>query len=190
MRNQPTSDRRSVDEDVLQRVVDAFKEGDRQAFRVLYDRFEHPIHRFCRHLVSDEALARDAFQETFIRMYEHRRDLRGENIQSWLFSIARRVCLNLLRSRRRTFEEFDEGQHELVEHVESDILLREHLDRALALLPVTLREALLLRDVEGHSYQEIAEIVGIDLSLAKVRVYRARLIMRKHLSPIVAERSK
>jgi len=190
MRNQTTSDRRPVDEEFLATVIEAFKAGDKQAFRMLYDRYDQAIYRFCRHLVVDEALARDAFQETFIRMYEHRQDLRGTNIQSWLFTIARRVSLNLLRARRRTHEEFNETLHESVDHIDSDVLLREHIDRALALLPVALREALILRDVEGHSYLEIAEIVGIDISLAKVRVYRARLIMRKHLSTIVAERSK
>jgi RNA polymerase sigma-70 factor (ECF subfamily) len=57
------------------------------------------------------------------------------------------------------------------------------------MLPLSLREAIILRDIEGHSYADIADIVGIDLSLAKVRVFRARLILRRILSPIVTERS-
>jgi len=179
-----------IDEADLPAVVEAFKDGDRAAFRRLYDHFQRPIYRFCRHLTGDEAMAGDAFQETFIRMYQHHRDLRTSNIQSWLFAIARRVCLNLLRTRRRQNEVFDEDLHGGSVSPEGDVFLREHLEQAMACLPVTLREALILRDVEGHSYQEIAVICGIDLSLAKVRVFRARQHMRRILTPVVTERGR
>lgn len=170
-------------------MLEEFRDGSRDAFRLLYDRFEYPIYRFCKHLTGDEATARDAFQETFIRMYEHRRELKTDRFESWLFSIARRVCLNLIRMRRREHESFDESFHTNAGAPETDDILRAHLSRALSMLPFSLREAIILRDVEGHSYSDIAEIVGIDLSLAKVRVYRARLMMRRILSPIVTERS-
>lgn len=179
-----------ISEADLPAVVAAFKEGDRAAFRQLYDHFERPIYRFCRHLTGDEAMAGDAFQETFIRMYQHHRDMRTSNVQSWLFAIARRVCLNLLRARRRQNESFDEDLHGGIDAAEGDVFLREHLENALQRLPITLREALILRDVEGHSYQEIAQICGIDLSLAKVRVFRARQHMRRILTPVVVERGR
>lgn len=189
MRYNPVN-RRTLEGDLLAQVIAEFREGSKDAFRLLYDRFEYPIYRFCKHLTGDEATARDAFQETFIRMYEYRRDLKTDNIQSWLFSIARRVSLNMIRMRRREHEAFDESLHTNQTAQETDIVLREHLDKALAMLPITLREALILRDIEGHAYTDIALIVGIDLSLAKVRVYRARLMMRRILSPLVTERSK
>ena len=135
-------------------------------------------------------MAGDAFQETFIRMYQHHRDLRTSNIQSWLFAIARRVCLNLIRTRKRQNEVFNEDLHGGAETSVGDVFLKEHLEKAMSKLPVTLREALILRDVEGHSYQEIATICGIDLSLAKVRVFRARQHMRRILTPVVVERGR
>jgi RNA polymerase sigma-70 factor, ECF subfamily len=190
MRSSKTSIRRRNQEEILEVTVDAFREGDRDAFRMLYERFDQPIYRFCRHMMTDEVLARDAFQETFIRMYENRRTLRTYNVQSWLFSIARRVCLNHLRSRRRNHESFDETFHGDSVSLQSDVFLKEHLEKAMEQLPLALKEALILRDVEGHSYNEIAEIVGIDLSLAKVRVYRARLHMRRLLMPVVEERGR
>lgn len=190
MRTPASHTREEMDQQILLLLVEAFRGGDRQAFRALYDRYEQQIYRFCRHMVSDDDLAGDAFQETFIRAYENRTSLRTTNIQSWLYAIARRVCLNLLRSKRKGHEAFDETYHGEQEEAKSDILLREHLDRALAKLPITLKEALILRDVEGHSYREIADIVGIDLSLAKVRVYRARLHMRRLLSTVVPERRR
>ncbi len=190
MRKPKTYKHSKVAHDLMQDVVEAFRAGDRQAFRVLYDHFEQPIYRFCRHMMSDDMLARDAFQETFIRMYENRTTLRTENIQSWLYSISRRVCLNMIRSRRSQHDPFDELYHGTEQQYAGDVFLREHLDNALAQLPLTLKEALILRDVEEHSYQEIAQIVGIDLSLAKVRVYRARLHMRRLLAGVVAERQR
>lgn len=167
-------------------VVAAFKRGESDAFTVLYNMYKSKIYRFCKHMVSDDAIAKDAFQETFIRMFEHRSDLRGENVCSCLLTIARRTCLNQLRARRLTHDTFDETYHGIpIEDAVSDVYLREHIDNALAQLPVALREALVLREYHGYSYQEIASITGIELSLAKVRVYRARLFMRKLLVGVV-----
>ena len=166
-------------------VVLAFRDGDRDAFRILYDAYYARVYRFCLRMVDDEAIAKDAFQETFIRMFEHRASLRGVNVRSWLFSIARRVCLNLIRGKRAGHESFDETYHAMDDAEEHDVVLRQQIDKALAQLPVALRESLVLREFEGYTYQEIADTVGIDLSLAKVRVYRARLMMRKILAPIL-----
>ena len=168
-------------------LLAAFRRGDKQAFRFLYDVYEHSVYRFCRHLTGDEAQARDAFQETFIRFYEHRNDLHSDNVRSWLFTIARRSCLNIIRTQRKTHDVFDEVQHSEANMPLADIFLREQIERAMGCLPLALREALILRDIEGYTYQELADIIGIDISLAKVRVYRARLHMRKLLMPIVQE---
>lgn len=176
-----------LNDEKLAAAVMAFRDGDRAAFKTLYDMFSTAVYRFCRHMISDEAMAKDAFQETFIRMYEHRSELRGLNVRSWLFTISRRVCLNQLRARRASHISFDETFHAQAEFTQPDVLLKEQIERALDQLPVALREALVLREYEGHSYLEIAAIVGIDLSLAKVRVYRARLMMRKLLASVAPQ---
>jgi RNA polymerase sigma-70 factor, ECF subfamily len=163
-----------------------FRQGDRVAFRFFYDMYSSGVYRFCRHIVGDEAIAQDAFQETFIKVYEHRSELRGENIKGWLFTIARRVSLNQLRAKRAQHEAYDEALHSVEHASESDVLLKEELEKAIARLPVPFREALVLREYEGYSYQEISTILGIDLSLAKVRVHRARLLLRKELTEVFA----
>ncbi|NQW30152.1 MAG: sigma-70 family RNA polymerase sigma factor [Ignavibacteria bacterium] len=136
-------------------------------------------------MLGNEENAADAFQETFIRVYEHRQTLNTNNIRSWVFTISRRVCLNHIRAQRSKHESFDELMHAAPEFQQTDVFLQQGIEKSIAQLPVALREALLLRDIEGHSYSEIASIVGIDLSLAKVRVFRARMILRKLLSPLV-----
>ncbi len=163
----------------------AFRAGDLGAFRKLYDMYNAAVYRFCRHMMADEAAAKDVFQETFLRFYEHRSQLLGSNVRSWLFVIARRTCLNALRSRRAAHEEFDEGAFVCSQDTVSDVGLRDQIEKALTALPPALKEALILREVEGYTYEEIASICGIDLSLAKVRVHRARITMRKLLAPIV-----
>lgn len=171
--------------EMLTATVVAFRAGDRDAFRFLYDTYSGSVYRFCRHMLGDESSAKDAFQDTFIRFYEHRSELKGDNVRSWLFVIARRTCLNVIRSRRTLHETFDEGAHAWRQDAESDVALRDQIEIAMRALPVALREALILREYEGHSYQEIADICAVDVSLAKVRVHRARLTMRKLLSAIV-----
>lgn len=185
MRGRTNHNGRPIPPEEMSTVVAAFRDGDRNAFRCFYDLYEGAVYRFCRHMLNDEAAAKDAFQDTFIRFYEHRKELRGVNVRSWLFVIARRTCLNAIRSQRKTHDTFDEGAHAWKEEAEGDVALRAEIDRAMLCLPVALREALLLREYEGHSYQEIAEICSIDLSLAKVRVHRARLTMRKLLAAVV-----
>lgn len=174
-------------DDVLS-AVEEFRRGNPEAFQFLYRHFANGVYRFCLRMTGDEANAKDAYQETFMRVYEHRFDFRGENFPAWLFTIARRVCLNHLRSRK-SFDEFDEILHTEETLQESDSLLQMHIKRALDGLPPEFREVVLLREYEGLSYQEIADACGIDLSLAKVRVHRARLLLRKILLPIVQEQS-
>ena len=175
----------------LSKAVDGFRQGSAEAFQILYKRYQNRVYRFCVRMMSSEVSGKDAFQETFMRMYEHRAEFRGTNFPAWLFTIARNVCLNLLR-KQKAFDSFEEDIHGKLlstNRVEnSDVLLRNSIDSAIQQLPVKLREALILREYEEYSYKEIAEITGIELSLAKVRVHRARLILRKILSPIVQER--
>ncbi len=175
-----------VSDKELQRAVKELKQGSAEAFQILYNKYHNKVYRFCLRMLDDEAAAKDAFQETFIRVYEHRKEFHGKNFSAWLFTIARHTCLNHIRARRE-HETFDEVFHGSKNERVTDIGLKDSLDKAIATLPPAMREALVLREYEECSYQEIADILGIDLSLAKVRVYRARIILRKILKPIRKE---
>lgn len=137
-------------------------------------------------MLGDKELAEDAFQETFIKVYENSTKFRGTNFAAWLFTIARHTCLNIIRSKKE-YESFDEVFHGSMSAQQSDVGVKDHLQKAIEMLPVALRESFLLREYEECSYQEIADILGIDLSLAKVRVHRARILLRKLLKPLVRE---
>lgn len=170
----------------LEERVRRFCEGDVESFQVLYRHYAKNVLRFCVRMLTDYAAAQDALQETFIRVYEHRYECRGENFNAWVYTIARRVCYNSLRSKK-AFDEFNEEFHCQQKQQFTDTSVQLIIQKALDQMPFVLKEALVLREYEGYSYQEIADIIGSDLSLAKVRVHRARLLLRKILAPIMEE---
>lgn len=175
------------DEDKLNKAVEALQMGSAEAFHILYNNYAQKVYRFCLRMLADTDLAEDAFQETFIRVYENRTSFRGDNFAAWLFAIARNTCLNHIRSRRDQ-ESYDEVYHTIdYSEKSSDLGLKNEIEKAISSLPLPMREAVLLREYEDFSYQEIADTLGIELSLAKVRVHRARLILRKLLKPLVKE---
>ncbi len=175
-----------IEEHDLPETLESFKNGSAQAFGILYKKYGDRIYRFCLKLLGDEAQAKDAFQETFVKVYENSKKFYGENFTAWVFTIARHTCLNMIRAKK-DIESYDDYVHGQSVEMNHDFGLQKSLQDAIQSLPIILKEALLLREYEGHSYQEIAEILEIDLSLAKVRVHRARVQLRKILKPIVKE---
>lgn len=175
------------DEDKLNEAIEAMRTGSAEAFHILYNNYAQKVYRFCLRMLGDTENAQDAFQETFIRVYENRMSFHGNNFAAWVFTIARNTCLNYIRGRRDQ-ESFDEVFHSNdFGDDRSDLGMKTQIEKAIATLPLPLKEALILREYEDFSYQEIADTLAIDLSLAKVRVHRARLILRKLLKPLVKE---
>lgn len=176
----------SVSNEELTQAMTDLKKGSAEAFHILYEKYNNRVYRFCLRMLGEDAAAQDAFQETFIKVYEHRTNFRGNNFAAWLFTIARHTCLNIIRARKDS-ESFNEEYHATSGAKFRDIGAKDFIEKAIQKVPINLREALILREYEECSYQEIAEILGIELSLAKVRVHRARIILRKLLIPLVKE---
>lgn len=159
--------------------------GDREAFAALVRRHQNALYRYGRGLGLDHDAALDLVQETLVKAFGRLDQCRApERFRSWLFRIYRNNLLDWAKDIRRTevsmldVEESAEERDPVEQHA-----LREALGEALAGLPSKLREAFLLRHDLGHSYEEIAEIAGISLSAAKMRVARAREALREALHP-------
>lgn len=174
------------DEELFFRVQD----NDQSAFSTLYTRYARSLYRYCLKMIGDEALAKDTFHDIVVLVFESRASFKGGSFAKWLFTIARTRSLNALRNRKHTnditemesyreFGEYDEKENKLFVH---DLLYRS-MDK----LPEDLREALVLRHFEDYSYVEIAEMTGISVALAKVRVFRAIKQIQKTLSPYLRE---
>lgn len=173
----------------------SFQQGDERAFVELYQRRKAELYTFClRMLGGDRDMASDAFQETFIKVYEKADTFKsGTNVLGWLFMIARNTCLNVYRTKRpqETLEYHPglESQDRSLapEYRQEQEFLRELLENALAALPQEFREPFVLREFDGFSYTEIAEMTGTTLAMTKVRIHRAKMRMREILRPYLHE---
>jgi RNA polymerase sigma-70 factor (ECF subfamily) len=158
--------------------------GDSEAFNTLFKRYERKVYMYCMRVLLDEDLAHDAFQDAFMRLYEHRRSYDGRNFMVWFFTIVRNVCLNMRRNKKFTvpFETScaNESQPKM-----PDVALHEQVALALNRLPIDYREAIVLYEYDGYSYQEIADITGASIATVKIRIFRARKMLRTLLYPVV-----
>ncbi len=176
-------------------LVEDFRRGDNLAFVTLYNRYKQAIYVFCSKMLMDGEKAKDAVQEVFLRVYEHRAQLtEPTHFRSWVFAIARNQCLTSFRSAKHDSTEeiqFDsaltssyETPHESLERKEE----AELLNKFLAELKIEYREVLLLREFQNLSYREIAEVLGSTESAIKSRIFKARQRLFELLKPILRER--
>ncbi len=163
--------------------------NDLSAFAVLYERYSRNVYTYCLKMLGNKMEAEDLYQDIFLRMYDYRHSFRGGNFANWLFTIARTQCLNQIRQRKHTVDEtiLEEMRFAVSPTWEDSLLLREQIDQALQQLPESFREVIILRFYQDLSFAEIAERLGISVSLAKVRNFRALQMLRKLLAPILKE---
>lgn len=175
-----------TDAELFARLHDEHAVSER-AFAELYARYGGRVYSFCLRFLGDADEAKDVYQETFIRFYQsaqHGREM--TNVPGFLLTIARNLCLNAKRDRKPTVT---------VEAVEAALAVpgpeqREFtqlVTMALEMLPDEYREVFVLREYEGLTYAEIAEIIQASLPTVKVRIFRAKQRLRQILTPFLAE---
>jgi RNA polymerase sigma-70 factor, ECF subfamily len=171
------------DSALVQRILAGFRED----FEVLVIRYQHPFHRFACGMVDDQDAAADLVQESFVTMYTKLKSCTDPaRFESWAFQILRNRCRDYLKNVRRGHQRL-EASPSLTSSIgmpEPDLErseLRRTLRRALAELPEGHREAFLLKHLEGHTYEEIAERLDTSTSAAKMRVHRSREMLREAL---------
>jgi RNA polymerase sigma-70 factor, ECF subfamily len=152
------------------RTLQRARSGDLRAFEELVRSYQAEVFRFALHLTRDHPLAEDVTQETFLRAFRFIGGYRGaQRFGSWLFAIARNCSMDALRKRGRvaTVAEPDV-------RVTPDASARAELDAALASISSDHRDAFLLVEVFGLSYQEAADVLGVAVGTMKSRMFRAR----------------
>ena len=183
-------------------VVSAFLGGEERAFEELVDRYQGRLLNFVYRTIGDRDRAEDLVQEVFIRVYRHiGRFDRSKKFSTWIYTIASNLAKNELRNRSRNplvlfqtikakFEDEDRPlQFEDVHTRPDDLFRKRHLkemvEQSVAQLPVHHREVFVLRELEGKSYEEIAEITGVNLGTVKSRLNRARTAFADIIAPLV-----
>lgn len=175
-------------------LVAAAAGGDLDAFEKLVQRHQTRLVGYLRGLTNTEVDAEDLAQEAFLRAYRSLKGFRGtSSFRTWLYQIATNVFRNWLEKRRNqapvnagSIDAPPPGMDEPVEPMgeenpEAQHLQRDAIDRALAQLPDDQREAVLLRDVEGFEYREIAEQLGVPLGTVESRIFRGRSRLKELL---------
>lgn len=161
------------DQDVIARIMG----GDRESFALLIGRYSDPLYRHALGMTGSPDVAEDILQASFIKAYHHLGEVRGR-FDAWLFRIVANGCKDWLKNIRRThlsYEEDDQPSGFAMPDEELDRTeLRRDLDAALAQLAPSLREAFIMKHVEGRSYEEMADLLGTTVGALKMRVHRAR----------------
>jgi RNA polymerase sigma-70 factor (ECF subfamily) len=153
--------------------------GDVESFGVLFQRYRDTCTRFAVRMLGSSSDADDVLQSAFMRAYRNLSSCRDpEKFGGWLYQIVVNECRTFASRQRRRDLRFLPDQ-DLIERAvaepeeDSSGTMSEHIERALAALPVEQREAFLLKYVEEMSYEEIAEVTGVGVSALKMRVKRA-----------------
>lgn len=189
-----------ADREAIAKVLD----GDYRAFEFLVDKYEGRIFRHIRKMVKDNQLAEDLLQETFLNAYRGLSGFTGSStFSTWLFRIATNNALMHLRKNRPEQVEYED---DFKSHVNESLLMaspqflstpldnllsaegREKIEEAIDSLPVMYRSVIILRDVEGFSLEETAEVVQSSVAAVKSRLHRARNAVRQELMSYYAER--
>ena len=163
--------------------------GDANAFETLVLEYEKNVYNIALRMTGNSTDAADMTQEAFIKAYNSLQSFRGDSKFSvWLYRIVSNVCLDFLRSKNRRptvslSVEDDDGedtQLDVADESQSPELLldrkltRESVRRGLDSLPPDYRQILLLREIQGLSYDEIAQALGLEVGTVKSRIFRAR----------------
>lgn len=169
-------------------LVAAFKDGDPRAFDALFARYGQPIFGYVYRSVNDPALAEELAQEVFLKAFLHLRRTAADTVfKAWIYHIATTTCIDAHRAAaRRPVPVRDEEALALIADREADDpeqrqIQREQrraVRRALDTLPTHYRQALILRQLQGLSYAEIGEALGISVDAVTSLIHRARQAFR------------
>ena len=170
-------------------VINAVLDGDVNAYEYLVKAYEKKVYNLALRMVGNSEDAYDMSQEAFIKAYNSLHSFRGDSKFSvWLYRIVSNVCLDYLRARNRKATVSLSVENDDGEDVELDIadeasspqalldrsLTRDAVRRGLQALPPDHREILLLREIQGLSYEEIADTLDLEVGTVKSRIFRAR----------------
>jgi len=187
--------------------VDRLQVGSDEAFETLIHLYQTPIYNVAYRILGDASEASDAVQETFMKIFKGIKTFRGESgLKTWIYRIAISESLNRQRWWKRwrrhapvSIDDTTPNGARLVEVTDSGpspesacarMEMEREVQRALNGLSFEHRVAVVLRDIEGLSYEEIAETLGLSLGTVKSRLWRARSEMRTELESVLKSRSR
>jgi RNA polymerase sigma-70 factor (ECF subfamily) len=183
-----------------QELVERVQQGDKKAFDVLVQKYQHKIANLVSRYIRDPGEVLDVTQEAFLKAYRALPKFRGDSaFYTWLYRIAINTAKNYLVAQDRRPPESDIDAEEAVQYEGAgalrdnaspeSLLLRDEIEKtvydAIDRLPDDLRTAITLREMEGLSYEEIAQAMGCPVGTVRSRIFRAREAIDKRLKPLL-----
>ena len=185
---------------VDQALVARVQAGDKQAFNTLVQKYQHKLLKLISRYIHDQSEALDIAQETFIKAYRALPNFRGDSgFYTWLYRIGLNTTKNHLLALGRRLPDSDIDAQD-AERYDIDsrlkdydspeaLAMRDEIEHTVSLaleeLPEDLRTALILRELKGLTYEEVAQVMGCPIGTVRSRIYRAREAVDKHLSPLL-----
>lgn len=189
------------DREIDQQLVERVQRGDKQAFGLLVSKYQRKLARLLSRMIRDQAEVEDVTQEAFIKAYRALPSFRGDSaFYTWLYRIGINTAKNYLVSKGRRAPTSTEIELEDAEQYSEGDLLRdadtperllhtrqigETVEAAMADLPEDLRTAITLREIEGLSYEEIANVMDCPIGTVRSRIFRAREAIAERLRPLL-----
>jgi RNA polymerase sigma-70 factor, ECF subfamily len=191
----------TTDRESDQLLVERVQAGERQAFDLLVSKYQRRLMRLVSRIVHDPIEAEDVVQESFIKAFRALRHFRGDSaFYTWLYRIGINTTKNFLATQnRRTAAATEVDAEDAEAFTEGDGLrdintpesmlaskqIAETVNAAMDALPLDLRTAILLREIEGLSYEEISEIMSCPIGTVRSRIFRAREVIADKLRPLL-----
>lgn len=182
-------------------ILKRFKNGDTSAFEEIVLKYQDRVYNLCRHMLGSAQDAEDAAQDTFVKAYQKLKVFKPDaSLYTWIYRIAVNTCLDYKKRPffESLFKKADEGE-EFVEEPLSDWRSPARLyeskqigvaiHKSIKKLPSKLRTAIVLKEVEGLSYEEIADIIEVSIGTVKSRISRARDELKKSLKKFTEQKS-
>lgn len=149
---------------------------------------KNKLYRFALNIVKDEDLAKDVVQECMIKVWEKRDEVKLiHNLEAWCMQVTRNKALDKLRSKHIKRTDLFEVELDTRKEIDTPVVLAERseimsrIQELIDNLPNRQREVMQLRDIEGYSYKEIADMLVIDINLVKTNLFRARRKLKESL---------
>ena len=188
------------DRELDQVLVERAQSGDKRAFELLVIKYQRKLGRLLSRMVRDAAEVEDITQETFIKAYRALPGFRGESaFYTWLYRIGVNTAKNYLVGRKRQASSTDVQAEDAENYEEGDMLrdvatpdaelqtkqIAQAVNSAVDALPDELRIAITLREIEGMSYEEIAQMMDCPIGTVRSRIFRAREAIAERIRPML-----
>ena len=164
-------------------AIKAAKQGDKDAFRLLYQQFIGRVYAICLRLLANRHKAEEASQDVFIKVWQQLPAFRGDSsFATWLYSIATRTAIDIWRQEKYLRLTDGDDVLALSEPAEVCQSVQLPLEQAILRLPHQARAVFVLFAIEGHSHRDIAVLLGIAEGTSKAQYHRARQLLQEWLA--------